>query len=114
MVFNASGALWTGPNEFPDAGPGNVPKGASPGLGPRRAWMFLCRFCFAGCGKMRCINRRADTLAWATGTHVGAGDHAIALFCIGYGCVLGFLYFDTLHFEVELHTLMNVLLYMWL
>ena len=40
-----------------------------------------------------------DTLAWATGTRVGASDHAIALFCIEYGCVLG-LYFDTLHFEV--------------
>ena len=37
-----------------------------------------------------------DTLAWATGTRVGAGDHAIALFCIGCGRVLGFLYFDTL------------------
>ena len=32
-----------------------------------------------------------DTLAWATGTRVGAGDHAIALFCIEYGCVLGFV-----------------------
>ena len=43
-----------------------------------------------------------DTLAWATGTRVGAGDHAIALFCIGCGRVLGFLYSDTfiLHFEV--------------
>ena len=40
-----------------------------------------------------------DTLAWATRTRVGAGDHAIALFCIEYGCVLG-LYSDTLHFEV--------------
>ena len=40
-----------------------------------------------------------DTLAWATGTRVGADDHAIAFFCIEYGCVLG-LYFDTLHFEV--------------
>ena len=40
----------------------------------------------------------ADTLAWATGTRVGASDHAIALVCILYGCVLG-LYFDTLHFE---------------
>ena len=28
-----------------------------------------------------------------------SGDHAIALFCIEYGCVLG-LYSDTLHFEV--------------
>ena len=37
---------------------------------------------------------------------MGAGDHAIALFCIGYGRVLGFLYSDkfTLHFEVELRT----------
>ena len=33
-------------------------------------------------------------LAWAIGTHVGAGDHAIALFCVEYGCVLG-LYSDT-------------------
>ena len=55
-----------------------------------------------------------DTLVWATGTRVGAGDHAIALFCIHYGRVLGFLYSDALHFEVELRTLMNVLLYMWL
>ena len=27
---------------------------------------------------------------------MGAGDHTIALFCIGSGRVLGFLYFDTL------------------
>ena len=40
-----------------------------------------------------------DTLAWATGMRAGAGDHAIALFCIEYGCVLG-LYSDTLNFEV--------------
>ena len=40
-----------------------------------------------------------DTLAWATGTRVGASDHATELVCILYGCVLG-LYFDTLHFEV--------------
>ena len=47
---------------------------------------------------------------------MGAGNHAIAFFCIEYGRVLGFLYSDTftLHFEVELSTLMNVLLYMWL
>ena len=54
-----------------------------------------------------------DTLAWAIGTGVGAGDHATALFCIEYGCVLG-LCSDTLHFEVLLLALMNVLLYMWL
>ena len=30
---------------------------------------------------------------------MGVGDHAIGLFCIEYGRVLG-LYFDTLHFEV--------------
>ena len=29
-----------------------------------------------------------DTLAWATGTHVDASDHAIELFCIEYGCVM--------------------------
>ena len=45
------------------------------------------------------ILRVLDTLAWATGTHVVAGDHAMALFCIEHGCVLG-LYSDTLHFEV--------------
>ena len=44
---------------------------------------------------------------------VGAGDHAIPLFCIGCGCVLG-LYFDTLHFVVKLRLLMSVQLYMWL
>ena len=44
---------------------------------------------------------------------MGASDHAIELFCIEYGCVLG-LYSDPLHFEVELWALMNVLLYMWL
>ena len=46
--------------------------------------------------------KQCDTLAWATGTHVGAGDHAIALFSIGCGRVLGFLYSDTftLHFKV--------------
>ena len=54
-----------------------------------------------------------DTLAWATGTRGGASDHAIALFCIEYGCVLG-LYFDTLHFVVKLHILMSVQLYIWL
>ena len=43
-----------------------------------------------------------DTLAWATGTRVHASDHAIALFCILYGCVPGFLYSDTftVHFVV--------------
>ena len=47
---------------------------------------------------------------------MGAGNHAIALFCIGCGRVLGFLYSDTfiLHFEVELRVLMSVPLYMWL
>ena len=55
----------------------------------------------------------SDTLAWATGTHVGAGDHAIELFCIEYGCVLG-LYSDTLYFKVEMCALLNVLLYIWL
>ena len=47
---------------------------------------------------------------------MGAGDHAIALFCIQYGRVLGFLYFNTftLHFEVKLCALLNILLYMWL
>ena len=57
-----------------------------------------------------------DMLAWATGTHVGAGDHATTLFCIGCGRVLGFLYSDTFtwYFDVELRTFMNVLLYMWL
>ena len=66
-------------------------------------------------GKVVHMERNNDTLAWATGTHVGAGDHAMELFCIDYGCVPGFLYSDkfTLHFEVELRTLMNVLLYMW-
>ena len=52
-----------------------------------------------------------DTLAWATGMGVGTSNHAIALFCIGYGYVLG-LYSNKLHFEVELRTFMNVLLYM--
>ena len=33
---------------------------------------------------------------WATGTRVGASDHAIALFCILYGRVLGLLDFKTL------------------
>ena len=58
----------------------------------------------------------SDTLAWATGTHVGARDHAIALFCIGCGRVLGVLYSDkfTSHFEVKLRILMSVPLYMWL
>ena len=41
-------------------------------------------------------NALIDTVAWATGTHVGTGDHATELFCILYGCVLG-LYFDILH-----------------
>ena len=37
-----------------------------------------------------------DTLAWATGTRLGPSEYAIALFCIGCGRVLGFLYSDTL------------------
>ena len=32
-----------------------------------------------------------DTLALATGTRVGASDHAITCFCIEYGRVLGFV-----------------------
>ena len=44
---------------------------------------------------------------------MGAGDHSIELFCIDYGCVLGF-YFDTLHFVVDMCALINVLLYIWL
>ena len=40
-----------------------------------------------------------DTLALATGTRVGASDHAIALFWILYGRVLEFCTF-TLHFVV--------------
>ena len=55
----------------------------------------------------------SDTLAWATGTRVGTSDHTIALFYIGSGRVLR-LYSDILYFEVELCTLMNVLLYIWL
>ena len=42
---------------------------------------------------------RVALLGRGATTRVGAGDHAIALFCIEYGCVLG-LYFDTLRFEV--------------
>ena len=38
---------------------------------------------------------QGDALALATGTHVGASDHAINLFYILYGCVLGFLYAET-------------------
>ena len=34
---------------------------------------------------------QSDTLAWATGTRVGASDHDIALFSIEYGCVSGFV-----------------------
>ena len=48
-------------------------------------------------GWVRCRRRkRVDTLALATGTRVGASDHAIALFCILYGRVLGLLDFKTL------------------
>ena len=36
------------------------------------------------------LSSETDTLAWATGTRVGASDHTIALFCIGSGRVLGF------------------------
>ena len=53
-------------------------------------------------------------LAWVTGTHVGAGNHAIALFCIQCGRVLGFFNSDTLHFVVKLRVLMSVQLYIWL
>ena len=45
---------------------------------------------------------------------MAADNHAIALFCIACGRVLGFLYSDTLHFVVKLRALMSVPLYMWL
>ena len=38
-----------------------------------------------------CVPTKLDTLALATGTRVGASDHAIARFCINYGRVLGFV-----------------------
>ena len=38
----------------------------------------------------------SDTLALATGTRVGASDHAIGIVCIGNGRVLGVLYRKTL------------------
>ena len=44
---------------------------------------------------------------------VGASVHAIALFCIGCGCVLG-LYSDTLHFVFKMHVLTSVPYYIWL
>ena len=55
----------------------------------------------------------SDTLAWATGTRVGATDHAIALFVFSMAVFLG-LYSDKLHFEVLMCALLHILLYMWL
>ena len=68
------------------------PVGMLPVVGPGSGTFSIAHFVSQG-----------DTLAWATGTRVGAGDHAIALFCIGCGRVLGFLYSDTfiLHFVVN-------------
>ena len=71
------GVLHMGEIAFSTLNPRLLPKGCS---------------CTNGCY----IN---DTLAWATGMRVGAGDHAIAFFYIEYGCVLG-LYSDPIHFEV--------------
>ena len=59
------------------------------------------------------MRRSADTLAWATRTPYGRQRSCHCIVCIERGCVLG-LYSDTLHFEVEMHALMNVHLYMWL
>ena len=47
-----------------------------------------------------CAPPSDDMLAWVTGTRVGNSNHATELFCIDYGCILGFVYSDTLHFEV--------------
>ena len=44
-----------------------------------------------------------DTLAWAIGMHVGAGDHVIALSYIEYGCVLGFCTLIHLHYILRLN-----------
>ena len=44
-----------------------------------------------------------DAMAWATGMRVGAGDHAMALFCIEYGCVLGFCTLINLHYILRLN-----------
>ena len=62
---------------------------------------------------LRSLSTMYDTLALATGTCVGAGDHAIALFVFSMAVFLG-LYTDKLHFEVLMCALLNVLLYMWL
>ena len=64
-----------------------------------------CFYILQACRELRLDtnHKHPDTLAWATGTPVAAGYHAIALFCIGSGRVLGFLYSDTfiLHFVVN-------------
>ena len=52
-----------------------------------------------------------DALALATGTRVGASDHAIARFCILYGRVLGFVH---LHYICGLIVRIIVFLYVWL
>ena len=45
------GRCCTAPNELPNAGPGDAPKGASPGPWRRPQWMFLCRVCLLFCEK---------------------------------------------------------------
>ena len=44
-VFNALGAAVCRPNALPDAGPGDTPKGASPGLGGGADPFFLLPYC---------------------------------------------------------------------
>ena len=65
------------PNELPNAGPGDVPKRSSPGLGQRCALMSLCHFCFAVCGKTGCIDKRAVAMQCNVNLHrwdAGLGD----------------------------------------
>ena len=57
---------------------------------------------------------QSDTLAWATGTRVGASDHAIALFVLNMVVSLGFCTMIHLHYICGLIVRIIVCLYMWL
>ena len=53
------GRQCTAPTELPDAGPGDAPKGASPGLGEGANAFFGGRFIFVGCENPRRFSENA-------------------------------------------------------
>ena len=70
------GQQCTAPNELPNAGPGDTPKGALPSLGVG-VYAFSVSFLFAVCAKMRYMDTRAMAMqckASLYGWNAGPGD----------------------------------------